>query len=552
MAEEKQNIEDLVNQKVLSGEYIVRPKDSQSQQTTYTAQDIFKGSLSPEYEGTAVAPDATATGIDPAAQVDGTNGQLSPDFLKAYRDYQISQQLQQLVTQGIMAGEHDMGKPPPPVGVWANLKDLAQKRSFQKIAGTLATAALGGPDRGKDVAEFGYHFGQIEAADRADQQRTDALKRQQRTDEITRRQAETKALDTQTKIEKNAFDRAVVLANTLTRPQWRSNPYAAQLLATAGLPPDIDLSERTWKADPETKMIRPATREEIIAGDAESLALAKIQLDSIHKIKKPWTEEVAERFAYYEEHGISLNADDKRKIVNLAPLERTNWQTIEGEDGKYYSWNPVTKSLHYIGLRSWRKGDKQQDKYPKIIANATSGYNDVKELIGVIQDIGLRQSIIEGSLGFGSRGQNIQNLKSHIADKIGRLRSGGAINKEEEARFIGYLSMGVTAFLWGTGEGTINNLRRLQNEFKIVGMRIDGEFHGKITGEQWDEELTRENEQQFGTSPSHAEYKKGRRKITSDTGLVSGAKKQVQHIRISSENLEDFAENPENYLRPRK
>ena len=516
--EEKQNIEDLVNQKVLSGEYIVRPKDSQSPQNTYTAQDIFRGSLSPEYEGTDVAPDTVIKSDDTAPRIDSladSSGLLGPSksqpsqaFTQAYTNALLLHKLGGY--PGIMPGEHDAGKPPPPVGVWDNLKALAQKRGFQKFAGTLATAALG--DK-RDVAEFTHHWNQIQEADAAETRAKDQLRRQQIEDARTRDRDDLARKKEQREDKKFAQDQLTTLAQRVS-PEDMMQPRYAELWARSGIEPGTDLSGRVYMVDRDRREIRRATLEEIEQGLASTYRVAGKNLDTIFKTPKlSWSEQVVEKIETIQRlyPDVRIQEDDIRSLIELPLQSQSGLQTIRGEDGQYYVLNPKTMDVKPTGIKAYQKGDKQKDKYPKIIANATTGYNDVAELIDIVNKIGLRKTIMLGSTRFGTEGQNIDNLKQMIADKIGRLRSGGAINKEEEARFLNYLSLGWGDWVWGTAEGTVGNLQRLQNEFKTVIMRIDEEFGGTITNEDF-ETLDRSTELDFGTSSNWADYRKKNRR----------------------------------------
>ena len=61
----------------------------------------------------------------------------------------------------------------------------------------------------------------------------------------------------------------------------------------------------------------------------------------------------------------------------------------------------------------------------------------------------------------------LSRLLDQVADKVGRLRSGGGINKDEEARF----KRQVASFMdipFGKSEDAIKSLRSLKDEAKIV------------------------------------------------------------------------------------
>jgi len=63
--------------------------------------------------------------------------------------------------------------------------------------------------------------------------------------------------------------------------------------------------------------------------------------------------------------------------------------------------------------------------------------------------------------------RNLRRLAENVADKLGRLRSGGAINKEEEARFMGQIANSMD-LVNGNKQSALAALGRLEDEAKQV------------------------------------------------------------------------------------
>lgn len=457
MTEEEQipDIEAIVNEKLRSGQYTVRPKDSQSQQTTYTAQDIFRGSLSPEYRGTDVAPDtviesdATATGIDPGAAVPAQPGiQPSANFTQLYNALALKKILAARGTvaggyPGIMPGEHDAGKPPPPVGVWDNLKALAQKPGFQKFAGTLATAALGGPDRGRDVAEFTAHWNQMQAATAAERKAEQELKRQRELDKVNKEKFQIQKAEEARAKQTNALNRLQGFSKIMTPQEMVNNAGFAQLFVDAEVTPGTDLRGPVYVLDEVEEQIRLARPDE--EGNTWEVTEANRKaLQKKRDRKKPWEEVAETKLAFLrnqlEPLGLWNPEVEKRAAHQISDVKDPadlKKEVIRHPDGSIFLMNLNTGKWLDTGLKVPQlKPEEKLGSIDKVTVTGKRGLFRIRELYDIVAAGSMLDYVKSGVFD-----RQVQVLRDHVVDQIGRLRSGGAITADEEARFLTYLAV---------------------------------------------------------------------------------------------------------------
>lgn len=105
----------------------------------------------------------------------------------------------------------------------------------------------------------------------------------------------------------------------------------------------------------------------------------------------------------------------------------------------------------------------------KIVAIAGTLPTDIQKIKDKINNVGY-ENFLRGYI-LGTDRETVKLINS-AADKVGRLRSGGAINKDEEKRFTGqFASRGDYAF--GNSETAIAALDAIMNEANIIGGSVD-------------------------------------------------------------------------------
>lgn len=103
----------------------------------------------------------------------------------------------------------------------------------------------------------------------------------------------------------------------------------------------------------------------------------------------------------------------------------------------------------------------------KVYAIATTMGEDIAKLrAGFKKDYrGAQRGILIGT------DRDLRLAAERLADKVGRLRSGGAINKEEEARFMGQLASAANLAM-GNSKASLNALDQIEEEAGIVARSI--------------------------------------------------------------------------------
>lgn len=103
----------------------------------------------------------------------------------------------------------------------------------------------------------------------------------------------------------------------------------------------------------------------------------------------------------------------------------------------------------------------------KVLSIATSMQPEIDALIQAFEEGG-RSAIFAVKSGTSPE---LVRLVESVADKVGRLRSGGAINKDEESRFMGQIVRWADTVSGGSS-AAVNALKRLKEEAKMVEQGI--------------------------------------------------------------------------------
>ncbi len=103
----------------------------------------------------------------------------------------------------------------------------------------------------------------------------------------------------------------------------------------------------------------------------------------------------------------------------------------------------------------------------KVLSIATSMQPEIDALIQAFEEGG-RSAILAVKTGTSPA---LVRLVESVADKVGRLRSGGAINKDEESRFMGQIVRWAD-MVSGGSPAAVDGLRRLKEEAKMVELGI--------------------------------------------------------------------------------
>jgi len=104
----------------------------------------------------------------------------------------------------------------------------------------------------------------------------------------------------------------------------------------------------------------------------------------------------------------------------------------------------------------------------KVLSVATTMLPELDKLEALFRDA--YKTTVAGKVTGTNR--EVVRLIDNIADKVGRLRSGGAINKQEEERFLRQLGATPADLAFGTAEQAIEALRGVRAEAQMVSSRV--------------------------------------------------------------------------------
>jgi hypothetical protein len=194
-----------------------------------------------------------------------------------------------------------------------------------------------------------------------------------------------------------------------------------------------------------------------------------------------------------EGYVVDPKTEEARRLKGL-PTEEKERKIIKDVQGRQRYAD--TKELVFPSVKDKPKEYSGADA--KTLGITKSGMEDIVSMRNLIEEVGggITTGTAMGELPFvgGIAGKfskpkekQLRTLRSDLSDKIGRLRSGGAINKDEEYRFKNLLPT-----LRDDAETIKFKLDKIEREFKTVQSGITGEkIKPQITPEQALEELKR-------------------------------------------------------------
>jgi len=105
----------------------------------------------------------------------------------------------------------------------------------------------------------------------------------------------------------------------------------------------------------------------------------------------------------------------------------------------------------------------------KVLSISSTLPKDIQRIQEIMSEIGYEKAVLAYKTGTN---RELVKLIDNAADKVGRLRSGGAINKEEEKRFKSQF-VSTSDLFWGNQEEAFTNLQRITDESNNVARYMD-------------------------------------------------------------------------------
>ena len=153
---------------------------------------------------------------------------------------------------------------------------------------------------------------------------------------------------------------------------------------------------------------------------------------------------------YLQQQGI--NQETQTSEPSASTVDTTNWKNSVGlSQNEMVTWrNYLAQSVMDGSLSATEANGLMKylglDETPNEKSLSSNGIkaNLILDTIDDFEDkyfnsSGLSRTLSNFGVGLGSDAREINNLKSILSDEIGRLQSQGAINKEEEKRFLSWL-----------------------------------------------------------------------------------------------------------------
>lgn len=112
--------------------------------------------------------------------------------------------------------------------------------------------------------------------------------------------------------------------------------------------------------------------------------------------------------------------------------------------------------------------EKLSGEAAKVLGVATTMLPELDKLEALFRDS--YKTTVAGKVTGTNR--EVVRLIDNIADKVGRLRSGGAINKDEEQRFLRQLGATTADLAFGSAEEAIEALRGVRAEAQLVSSKV--------------------------------------------------------------------------------
>jgi len=232
---------------------------------------------------------------------------------------------------------------------------------------------------------------------------------------------------------------------------------------------------------------------------------------------------VAKQFRDPKERKIATDVGGRQRFVDTGKLafpeakeSKEDRKIIKDSTGKQRFVD--TGKLVFEGIKGTQK--KMSGSDAKTLSIASGGLEDIITMRSLIKDVGgkITAGTVSGGVPFFGgvigklskpKEKQLRSVRSNLADRIGRIRSGGAINKDEEKRFMGLLPG------FADDPETIEfKLEKLEKEFSEVESKITG----KSSKQPTQYKIQRTNAEVL-KSPTPEEKEKARRMLEQKRGV---------------------------------
>jgi hypothetical protein len=456
-------------------------------QGTGVKHDVFRLGFDPNAETVGsldviIDPEVVQNRAESEAAIDGALAlQGDPTEEKAY-------------TEVLKALSSMLDKPEEkPEGKLAAFLDLIQQEDFMRFAGAVTTAAAG---TGRDLKQYTEYMD-------ARSERT--LKAAKENREALQAKATLGLKEQENKL---AFMSYMHEAETAVPGITDTPAFKAQMLKYGINPNLVDFKGPQYKLNPDTLQIMsvPYGTE----GATSSIKVVELSQKAGLARKKELTNitYIKDTFEFFKTQGIELTQDqmdDMTKVlIGVKDPEKADQYTMRvTEAGDVVVANSATGQLkiHKNIINPYGSAlsiGQMSASDAETFALVQQGMLDVRRLQAMVRQAGIRG--IVGETAILNAYPEAQALMTQIQDKIGRIRSGGAITQDEEGSFKVMMATTLNQLFLGDTQATITALSDIDNEFLTIAsaMRPKWNFHSDAIVARRDKAVW--NESSFGNT----------------------------------------------------
>lgn len=344
-----------------------------------------------------------------------------------------------------------------PQGRLAGLFELFQKPSFQRLVGTGLLAAFGS---GRDVAEF------TEAMDtRAEQ----AIEEGKLATEQMRARAEVSAKESQ--VRTNFITNMTKLEEN--NPGITQDERFNSMRERHGMV-GVDFRQQWWVIDPDTYELVHGTFGEGNGAVASDLAILQQQAEMLKSTGKLKAREIVNQLEFLEiKMGIKVTDAEKKIIIAIqmghrAAMTDKGYSAIVSKAGDVLVFNQNSGLYTVSPFRVNQMDPNTMNKKDMSASDAktwaiiNTGILELREL----REFAKNDKYLGITIDWNPY---LEKVRDNVADKIGRIRSGGAIQTVEMEGFVKQFALDWRNVLLGKQGEVLLSLQSIENELLAAG-----------------------------------------------------------------------------------
>jgi len=357
--------------------------------------------------------------------------------------------------------ERDVGLEPveQPEGLLDVLGRMIGDANVQRFLGTALTGAIGGggPKGARNVQEFQRTF---EVGRQAEAEARKLELEQQQVEDQRKYRAESISVQR----EKMKADREMQLAAAIHKHAQdlalqgkKLTPEQEKFIKDHGFP--VPTTPSKYAVDYKQNKIVEVDWDN---PDGVSETIATANLNTYQNNPELRLNQIQSALDSFGMEGLSKN--DIEVLIGVRGKQSAidpSYKHIES-NGRYVFYDTTTGTVVETDIPA-EPPTVSPDTAKLLGGLENSGIPSIDELIEIIEDEGLKLVTPWGRRS--EVGLRMQRLATNVADIVGRIRSGGAINDQEMENFTSLLGLTWTDAIFGSKEATIEALKDIKNMF---------------------------------------------------------------------------------------